>query len=78
MFSMITKFAKLALSTIFFLGGIAVFIITIMAIFERGYDFLPCTIFLIGSIGMIVEGVKGFKEVKKEFEPKVLTIYYSN
>lgn len=75
MFSTIKKFVKLVLSTGFVLGGLYVLGMTIGAIFERGFEFIPCTIFLIGSIGMSVIGINGFKEVKKEPKPGVLTIY---
>lgn len=77
MFSTITTLAKLALCTVFTLGGIALLIITIGAIFDRGYDFIPCTIFLIGSIGMTIQGIQGFKEVKNEKKSSTLTIYYA-
>lgn len=75
MFNTIAKLAKLTLCTAFTLAGIALFIITINAIIERGYDFLPCTIFLIGSIGMTIQGYKGFLEIKNERKAGTLTIY---
>lgn len=75
MFTTIKKFAKIILSSGFVLCGLYVLGVTIGAIFERGYEFLPCTIFLIGSIGMVVIGINGFKEVKNTPKPGVLTIH---
>jgi hypothetical protein len=74
---MLINFVKIAFCSILVLSGLTLLVITINAIRINGYEFLPCTIFLIGSIGMLVEGIKGFIDIKNEKKSSTLTIYYS-
>lgn len=76
---MIARIATLILGSAFVLTGIALGIITLNAIIHNGIEF-AAIFFLAGSILMVKEGVKGFKEAKKEIlrskPSKVLTIRY--
>jgi hypothetical protein len=76
---MFTRIATLILGSAFVLTGIALGIITINAMIQNGIEF-AAVFFLTGSILMVREGVKGFKEAKKELlrskPSKVLTIRY--